>query len=334
MRKKCRTLLTLLLALALTASLAAPAFADKMVYKPDGGVTIYDDNGNLLYDYGPEDVQPVDLTPTNGRLDVTALTDEDREALRNANKFSDVPADAWYAEAVNAMATTGLVSGYEDGTFHPNDNITVGEWCAILVRISTFENADITGKWTGPHWASGIVTSAQLMGLTRVNASKDTDAPHWKEDEPVNRGEAITAIVELSSGAIRKAESPNYTWCDHVYPPIYEKIVAAKKAAPGYRTWALEDIPDHEIIVANNSQYEQPDKFSGFTFVAHSWDEKHILKAYNDGLTSGVDSAGTCAPLNNLTRAEACQMLYTAGLTWCLNITPLGSMIGIFSPKS
>ncbi len=330
MRKNRRPLLALLLALAMAASLAAPAFAYEII-----GDKVYDNEGNVIGEMKPKESMPVDLTPTNGRLDVTALTDEDREALRNYNKFSDVPADAWYAEAVNAMAITGLVSGYEDGTFHPNDNITVGEWCAILVRISTFENADITGRHTGPHWASGIVTSANLMGLTRVAASKDTDAPHWKEDEPVNRGEALTAIVELSSDAIRRAESPNYTWCDHVYPPIYEKIVSAKKAAPGYRTWALEDIPDHEIIVANNSQYGKPDKlFNSFIGVPHSWNVDHILKAYNDGLTSGVDSAGTCAPLNNLTRAEACQMLYTAGLTWCLNITPLGSMMGIFSPKN
>ena len=38
--------------------------------------------------------------------------------------FSDVSADAWYAKAVNTLASLGMVSGYPDGTFHPDAPIT------------------------------------------------------------------------------------------------------------------------------------------------------------------------------------------------------------------
>ena len=38
--------------------------------------------------------------------------------------FSDVTADAWYAEAVEEMTGYSLVSGYSDGTFRPSAKIT------------------------------------------------------------------------------------------------------------------------------------------------------------------------------------------------------------------
>ena len=37
--------------------------------------------------------------------------------------FSDV-SDSPFADAINTLAVYGLVSGYEDGTFHPEETIT------------------------------------------------------------------------------------------------------------------------------------------------------------------------------------------------------------------
>ncbi len=318
MRKKCRTLLALLLALALTASLAAPAFAIKII---NGEICLEEDD--VVNETLPDNLAQ---SIFQGQLDVTTLTEEDREALRNANKFSDVPADAWYAEAVNAMASTGLLAGYEDGTFRPNNSITVGEWCTILMRIHTFEGADLSGGTKRPHWAGGTVDRACFCGFTRVGATSDANATHWKEDELVNRGEAITGLRVLVSHS--KAGND-------AYGELYERLTASRKASPNYHVWTMEDIPDHEIILANNETHSPypPGEVLFWDVVAHSWDPKYILWAYNESLVSGVDSSGTCAPFSNLTRAEACQLLYTAGLTWPMDNIPHLSGIGDFRPK-
>ena len=50
--------------------------------------------------------------------------------------FSDVPADAWYATAVNTLASLGMVSGDPDGTFRPNDPITRAEFCVIALAFA------------------------------------------------------------------------------------------------------------------------------------------------------------------------------------------------------
>ncbi len=352
MKKKFSHFLSLFLALVMVAGLFSMPFALEII-----GDKIYDENGNVIGEMKPKDPassspppgaagalppggrdpdeskgpasnggSSATSTPTSsGRLDVTALTDSQREAFRNANRFPDVSADAWYAEAVNAMASTGLLAGYEDGTFQPNKNITVGEWCTILMRIATFEDADLSGGIKYPHWAGGTVSRA-LSLFTRVGPTKDENATHWKEDELVNRGEAITGIMDL----ISHSQSGN-----DVYAELYERLTSAKKSSPDYRVRVLEDIPDHEVISANNENYSPypPGKVVLWTAVPHSWDPDSILKAYNEGLVAGVDAAGTCAPMTNLTRAEACQMLYAAGLTWPLDTLPHVSGMGDFRPK-
>ena len=50
--------------------------------------------------------------------------------------FSDVPADAWYAEAVNTLASLGMINGYPDGTFRPDAPITRAEFCVIALAFA------------------------------------------------------------------------------------------------------------------------------------------------------------------------------------------------------
>ena len=51
--------------------------------------------------------------------------------------FSDVAADAWYADAVAWAASTGIVSGYPGTTeFRPESNVTRVEFCAMMQRYA------------------------------------------------------------------------------------------------------------------------------------------------------------------------------------------------------
>ena len=51
--------------------------------------------------------------------------------------LTDVAANAWYAKAVNTLATLGVITGYSDGSFRPNDTITRAEFLTILMRMSS-----------------------------------------------------------------------------------------------------------------------------------------------------------------------------------------------------
>ena len=48
--------------------------------------------------------------------------------------YSDVPANAWYADFIDAAVDLGLIEGYPDGTIRPQASITRAEACTIVNR--------------------------------------------------------------------------------------------------------------------------------------------------------------------------------------------------------
>ena len=62
------------------------------------------------------------------------MSDQDFKSSNNV--FSDVPKDYPYAEAIDWAYSTGLIKGYEDGTFKPNQVITRQELAVMLHRYT------------------------------------------------------------------------------------------------------------------------------------------------------------------------------------------------------
>ncbi len=53
--------------------------------------------------------------------------------------FGDVPDGAWYAEAVNTLASLGIIEGYDDGDFLPDNSITRAEFTVIATRFADID---------------------------------------------------------------------------------------------------------------------------------------------------------------------------------------------------
>ncbi len=68
-------------------------------------------------------------------IDVTKYTD--------APAFSDVPTDEWYTPYVLWASENGIILGYGDGTFGPQDIINVEQALAILARFAKLEGLDV-----------------------------------------------------------------------------------------------------------------------------------------------------------------------------------------------
>lgn len=65
--------------------------------------------------------------------------------------FTDVAADVWFADAVNWAAAQEIVSGYGNGKFGPNDNITREQMALILFGYAKSKSYDVS--------ASGDITA-------------------------------------------------------------------------------------------------------------------------------------------------------------------------------
>ena len=115
--------------------------------------------------------------------------------------FSDVAADAWYADAVTYVRDNGLMSGTSDTTFTPGGTMTRGMLVTTLYRMAgspLLENEDLGYPFAdvpGDAWYADGVYWARLAGVVG-GYSEDQFGP----DDPVTR-EQIAAILWRYAGS-------------------------------------------------------------------------------------------------------------------------------------
>ena len=83
-----------------------------------------------------------DLATTRGMVASVLYRLEGGPEAEDAG-FSDVSADAWYADAVNWAASVGVVAGYGDA-FGANDAITREQLAAILCNYAAYKGEDVS----------------------------------------------------------------------------------------------------------------------------------------------------------------------------------------------
>lgn len=57
--------------------------------------------------------------------------------------FSDVPKQQWFSDSISWAASEGIVNGYGNGAFGPNDNITREQMAAILYRYAQYKGINV-----------------------------------------------------------------------------------------------------------------------------------------------------------------------------------------------
>lgn len=87
--------------------------------------------------------------------------------------FADVSESDWFYPQVQALAQTGVVSGYTDGTFRPANQITVGEALKLILRAAGVPEQTPAGD----HWASGYLRYALDRNYLSAEQAADLDAP-------------------------------------------------------------------------------------------------------------------------------------------------------------
>lgn len=94
------------------------------------------------------------------------------------------------ADAIAKVAKMGLMNGYIDGTFKPNQPLTRAEMASLTAMLSPNSTtsgrgfSDITG-----HWAQAAIKKAQDIGI--MNGYSDGT---FRPNSKLTRAEAVTAI--------------------------------------------------------------------------------------------------------------------------------------------
>ena len=76
--------------------------------------------------------------------------------------FPDVKPSLWAASYINMAAKKGVISGFADGKFKPNQTVTAGQAVTILMRGLGYKDENMGGVWP-----QGYMAEAQTCGLLK-----------------------------------------------------------------------------------------------------------------------------------------------------------------------
>ena len=84
---------------------------------------------------------------TRGMIVTILYRLEGEPVIRSGMPFSDVKESDWYAKAISWAESLGIVNGYGDGRFGPNDPVTREQLAAILYRYAQSKGQGFKGLW-------------------------------------------------------------------------------------------------------------------------------------------------------------------------------------------
>ena len=142
------------------------------------------------------------LMTTNRAMIVTILWRQAGSPVVNyAMNFSDVESGVWYTEAVRWAAAEGIVKGYSDTVFAPDDTVTREQLATILYRYAEYKEYDVSAKGDLTTFADGSTVSTWAAdGMTwAVGAQLITGKDGGKLDPTgtATRAEVATILMRF-----------------------------------------------------------------------------------------------------------------------------------------
>lgn len=191
------------------------------------------------------------------------LTDDSRARYKKTtNSFSDVSTKDWFNNAVSTLSNAGILNGYPDGTFKPNEPITRAEKATIAAKFDIFTSEDVTVNKNFSdikgHWAEDYILLAASRGW--VNGYEDGT---FKPDQNITRAESMKMVnyvlgrvVDKDGLAPIKGSKYYNEWSD-------VSLISGRDnadAKPWYYFHVQEATNSHDYYRTNRKVSDLPDK--------------------------------------------------------------------------
>lgn len=218
-------------------------------------ITGDDENNDGKMEFRPAD--------TITRAEVTAIISRIQgmnSAAQSNTEFVDVPSSHWASGYINQAAGQGIVNGYGDGNFGPEDAVKYEEIIKMLMETLGY-NPFVNDNGGYP---TGYITAAQRYGVLEgvVGGGVGTEAP---------RG----MVAQMVYNAIDTPLMDKYTYGKDAQYVVYDNIDTY-----GYTTLLTRDLKMVKLtgkVVANS----YTDLVSGSTDVDTSMDKTIALRVDN-----------------------------------------------------
>lgn len=124
-------------------------------------------------------------------------------AVTGESPFTDVPAGCWYTDAIVWAAQNGIVCGFGDGTFRPNEAVTRAQAAVMLYGYAAFTGADVTARADLSAYSdAGQIPAWAMDAMQWANARRlivGRDSSHLVPDGKTTRAE-MAAILSAYIG--------------------------------------------------------------------------------------------------------------------------------------
>lgn len=124
------------------------------------------------------------------------IADKKNESVKGTPSFKDTPNNEWYSAFVGYLEKYNIISGYEDGTFRPDESITRAEFVTIAVRyyslfneVKSVSNTTKYNDLSNNYWA--IKNISYATSEKWLNGYSDGS---FRPDIVVTRAEVVTII--------------------------------------------------------------------------------------------------------------------------------------------
>ncbi|REJ06520.1 S-layer homology domain-containing protein [Halobacillus trueperi] len=176
--------------------------------KPSNDVTFKDIKGhwaedkinylvenNLLSGYKDGTFQPdVNIT----RAEAATVISRELELEKIGSDFTDVSEDHWASGYIGAAAKANILSGYKDGTFHPNENLSRAEMATIVSRAYQLQGQTNIFSDTKGHWADSYIQTLAANNIT-VGYPDGT----FKPEQEITRAEFASFVARVLEDSFR-----------------------------------------------------------------------------------------------------------------------------------
>lgn len=228
------------------------------------------------------------------------------------NYYTDVPSTFWAYHPIMTMTEGGLLAGYGNHLFGPNDTLTKEQLDIIRTRI---HDADYPVSASGNKAFASRAYAVILLSEDMVTGGSHTLTTYES---------SIIRDSGISGGLVYSLAQNDKAAIGSMWQGVYDNWRAS--LAAGRNTnyiSSVDELPDadkiHQWIEENWKEMSDllninnPAKYASVHDRTVATCEQAICRAYNLGMVSGYDSAGSFGPYNNLTRAQLSQMLYNMG---------------------
>jgi len=182
--------------------------------------------------------------------------------------FSDVDTASDVGNAISQLSALGIVSGFGDGTFHPDETLTRAQFAKIAVcmlgeqesaasRSANMVFSDVSGE----NWASGYINYIAEREI--INGYPDGT---FGANETINYAQALTILIRLLG---YEGEDVGYRWPDGYVSKAsalgitknmnfdkYESLTRGNAAYLVYNTLLAEKKENSSVKLLSSSRVE------------------------------------------------------------------------------